>query len=144
MRKCIFLVQVQAVINDFQTFYWSSRTASPQFIQWTVGINRLWQLGSVHKIHIHLEATSPFAFTLFKRKVFFDGENFWETRLFYDSQSKIHTYWITLRVRLFWSIQVGTIKNIKRVSKKLFPVYLIMLGWFGLLSLIRVDRDGKL
>jgi len=34
--------------------------ASPQLIQWTVRINRFWQLGSVHKIHIHLEATSPF------------------------------------------------------------------------------------
>ena len=59
LRKCIFRVRVQAAISGFQTFYWSSRTASPQLIQWTVRINRFWQLGSVHKIHIHLVATSP-------------------------------------------------------------------------------------
>ena len=62
LRKFIFLVQVQAAITGFQTFYWSSRTASPQFIQWPVRINRLKQLGSVHKIHNHLEATSPLTF----------------------------------------------------------------------------------
>ena len=60
LRKFIFLVQVQAAITGFQTFYWSSRTASPQFIQWPVRINQLRQLGSVHKIHIHLEISFPF------------------------------------------------------------------------------------
>ena len=65
LRKFIFLVQVQAAITGFQTFYWSRRTASPQFIQWPVRINRLRQLGSVHKIHIHLEATSPLSFLNF-------------------------------------------------------------------------------
>ena len=65
LRKCIFLVRVQAAITCFQTFYWSSKTASPQLIQWTVRINRFWQLWSVHKIHIHLEATSPLYSILF-------------------------------------------------------------------------------
>ena len=59
LRNCIFLVRVQAAKTSFQTFYWSSRTALQQLIQWTVRINRFWRLGFVHKIHIHLEATSP-------------------------------------------------------------------------------------
>ena len=60
LKDCTFLVQIQAAITGFLTFYWSRRTASPLLIQWTVRINRFWQLGSVHKILIHLEATSPF------------------------------------------------------------------------------------
>ena len=54
-RKCTFHVQIQAAITGFQTFYWSGRTAYPMNCQ-----NKLvWQLGSVHKTHDHLEATSP-------------------------------------------------------------------------------------
>ena len=62
-RKCMFLVKIQAAITGVLTFYWSGRTASTPstlLIQWTVRINRFWQLGSVHKIHIYIEATSPF------------------------------------------------------------------------------------
>ena len=60
LGKCIFHVRIQAAKTSFQTFYWSSRTASLQLIQWKVRINRFRKLGPVHKIHIHLEATSPF------------------------------------------------------------------------------------
>ena len=57
-----FIVRIQAVKSGFKTFYWSNRTTSPQLIQWTVRINQFWQLGSVHKIHFNLEATSPLCF----------------------------------------------------------------------------------
>ena len=57
-RKPLKKMYISA-ITGFQTFYWSIRTASPQFIQWIVRINRFWQLRSVHRIHINLEATSP-------------------------------------------------------------------------------------
>ena len=56
-RKCMFLVQIQPAITGFLTFYWSRRTASPLLTQWTVRINWFWQLESVDRIHIHLEAT---------------------------------------------------------------------------------------
>ena len=43
------------------TYDWLSKTASQLLIQLTV---RIWQLGSVHKIHIPIEATSPFNFNV--------------------------------------------------------------------------------
>ena len=46
--------------------------ASPQLIQWTVRINRFCKLAYVHKIHIHLEATSPFTF----KEVFSNNHHF--------------------------------------------------------------------
>ena len=46
----------------FPDFLLVKQNASPQLIQWTVKINQFWQLGSVHKAHIHLEATSPLRF----------------------------------------------------------------------------------
>ena len=33
LRKCMLLVQIQAAITGFLTFYWSGRTASPLLIQ---------------------------------------------------------------------------------------------------------------
>ena len=54
---CIFCTDLSCH-KWFPDFFWS-RAASPQLIQRTVRINRFCKLGSVHKIHINLEATSP-------------------------------------------------------------------------------------
>ena len=54
LRNCIFLVRIQAAKTGYKLFYWSRSTALPQLIQWTVGINRFLQLGSVLSIHILL------------------------------------------------------------------------------------------
>ena len=63
LKKMYISCTGPSCLNWFPDFLLVKQNSFTQFIQWTVRINRFWQLGSVHKIHIRLEATSPFEFS---------------------------------------------------------------------------------